>query len=841
MDGLRRWKLEPGTDFSINLSADARLSRTDYTNDQTWNLTPGSNDDPALALQTRYGGLVGQATIIPMWTHNGQSIYEAQSYAQQPRITHFAPGYARVEAFITDALFLIADYRVIDSQIICGSFTIKNDTDNDESLHLDLLGQIIENRKERTLGIVHLSDGTSALSMGMLVGLAPVLVLEGATTDLDNIRISPKIGRTIDIPTGENVTLRWAHAGKQDTQTSLGYSQSALKGDWDEMLQQVRTASSYIPQIGTGDDTSDLVLALGYHRLVQSVLDPTTNFSHEFLVGTRIPERGFSKNGDGSDYISDWRGITSHEMYMSVLALMSFAPEIAQGILQNLVATQKSDGRIDFRTGPTGQESGLLSTPLLARLAWNCYQYTHDEDFLKSIFPALLKFFRRWFKSDVDKEYDGLPEWQDLDQIGYPFLPTFAPTNWGQGLSVNYVETPDMASYLLSEALSLLSIATVLNDSIAESSLRDRIGNLQQTLKTLHRGTHYAYRDRDTNLMTTSESILEDARGDEKHILAYTLDTPARLIVEIRGGTGKAPKATLIIEGKNAKGHTIKEQVAVSDAFDWHYNKGRYTSRHAFSVIDSIHVEGLIRIFKVSVSTVDTSGLDINALLPLWSGGIPDEDAQTVIDLISDDNHFWQVNGVSVVSTQDKQYDPASQNGGGGVWAYFTTLIAEGLIGYDGIEQATDLLTRYLDVQARVFEEDGQLHSGYHSHDAQGLGAKDGLSALPPLHLLVQVAGVHIVSTAKVWVGGMFHFKQPLRIARLGVEVTRSNEMTLVNFPSGHRVELPADADYQLVEDPNPAQQPTLTKSIIVEAPLTSSDRVIIEVEDENDNPDDQS
>ena len=53
--------------------------------------------------------------------------------------------------------------------------------------------------------------------------------------------------------------------------------------------------------------------------------------------------------------------------------------------------------------------------PILASLAWNLYCDMDDDDFLKEVFPKLLKFFWAWFSPMNDRDRDGIPEWVAFD------------------------------------------------------------------------------------------------------------------------------------------------------------------------------------------------------------------------------------------------------------------------------------------------------------------------------------------------------------------------------------------------------------------------------------------
>src|SRR5437764_1076238 len=69
-----RWQLGINSPFALQLAADARLSQTDYVDDQVWELALGSPGNPALALQTSYGGRGALVSLLPICrVENGKS------------------------------------------------------------------------------------------------------------------------------------------------------------------------------------------------------------------------------------------------------------------------------------------------------------------------------------------------------------------------------------------------------------------------------------------------------------------------------------------------------------------------------------------------------------------------------------------------------------------------------------------------------------------------------------------------------------------------------------------------------------------------------------------------
>ncbi|MBZ0298072.1 MAG: hypothetical protein K8L99_36295 [Anaerolineae bacterium] len=798
MRSLRRWSLQSSMPFSLPLAADARLTTTDYLDDQVWELHQGDTGSPALALQTRYGGRVGLASIVPMWVHEGRSIYEAQAYAHPPVITAFAPGYLRVQGSLTLNLAVQAEYWVIDSHTIAGCFTLGNAHIQPTTVQLSLLGHVGAQGKDQPLHIFDTGDGAQALHMGKIGNINPVVLLEKGTGTPG----SQTLSREIELGSRKKIMLRWVHAGLSDIRDSLAQAQFWLGKSWKPFFEQIERAATAIPDIETGDEALDATIATAYQQLVLACLKPTSSLPHASIVGLRKPGTGFSPRGDGTHPWREWNGQSPTAAYLAASGLASIDALLAQGVIQNYLAIQQPDGAVDWKPGLGGQRQGILCMPILARLAWGVFQYTEDETFLRDVFPGLRKFFDHWLTLDADG--DGLPEWQSENQTGYIFWPTFAVgQSWGENLDIAKVETPDLLAYLLSEAISLQAIAYYLHDSSAEQAL----AKLRTALEALWIEGRYSYRDRDTHLRTSHHDILSGGRGDEEHILALPLEPASHLVVHVEGGVDHTPRLKMQIDGLDAEGQPIRE-VVESAAFFWQQNRGAYSTERIFSQVDRVHFDGLSRVYRISLSVADLTRLDINALLPLWSVGISPERAEGISKLATDPAHFWRANGITMTSAQDANFDPANANGSGGIWPFWLTLMGEGFIEAGKPELAADLLQRLLRVQVETLRQQREFSEFYHSEETIGLGEKGHLAGIVPLHLLLRVLGIRVIHSGKVWTGGPYFWPQPVKLTQHGVTIQRSAQGTQIHFPSGHEVTLDADAEWQEVIDPQPKPVP---------------------------------
>ncbi len=106
-------------------------------------------------------------------------------------------------------------------------------------------------------------------------------------------------------------------------------------------------------------------------------------------------------------------------------------PEIAAGMVQNLIESQRRYGEIDLRPGLNDQRSKIPAPPILASCCYEIYQFTQNRHFLAEVYPALSAHIHRWIDSNHDLDQDRMPEWQSAEQTGWPENPLFDP--WTEG------------------------------------------------------------------------------------------------------------------------------------------------------------------------------------------------------------------------------------------------------------------------------------------------------------------------------------------------------------------------------------------------------------------------
>ena len=181
---------------------------------------------------------------------------------------------------------------------------------------------------------------------------------------------------------------------------------------------------------------------------------------------------------------------------------------------------------------------------------------------------------------------------------------------------------------------------------------------------------HALLSDRDTHISAEAEELLHRGAGDQTHELDRALLMPSRVVVRVVGGVSQRPRITLKLEGRDENGVDCAIEAA-SEEFDWQNRQGFYTTEKPLSHVHCITIEGLSRVYKVYAATIDSSRLDINALMPLICPRLPPGRAAALAALALDEAHFLRPNGLTMVSASDRNFDPSNARGGGGIWMFW--------------------------------------------------------------------------------------------------------------------------------------------------------------------------
>jgi len=573
-----------------------------------------------------------------------------------------------------------------------------------------------------------------------------------------------------------------------------------LDADWDASFIQIRLVNKQIPDIVTGDPDWDAAFALAYRTSLASFVGPTDYLPYPSFIFTRIPERGFSPAGDGSDHGWQWDGQVATEAYVTVPLIAPVTPELAKGIVLNYLAVQEDDGFIDWKPGLAGQRNGLLCIPLLAAIAWHVYTQTEDKAFLEQVYPGLNRFLDRWYRPDNDRDRDGIPEWTNTIHSAYDDQPSFVRWRaWGQMADISKVETPDLMAYLYRAHRDMERIAAVLDvepDPIHEK----RAAWLQAELETMWRSdsSSYHFRDRDGHTLPTPKHLLdtvaEEGMTAVNQLVSVPLERPNRVLIQLtRSDEKRRPPVRVIIEGLDDSGSPVIE-VIKPELFSWYRGMGSVSGDTLWSHVERIEVSGMDgQVTHLLASTPDLSRQDQTLLLPLWAGMMDRERTLTLVSqTITDTQRYWRPYGLPNCSALDPAYQANNRNGSGGVWLMWNTMIGEGLVASGYRRKAAELIGRLMTAMIHTLKSEGCFREAYNPDKLEGLGDRNYLWGVAPCHLFLQTVGIRILGSDKVILEGYNPFPWPITVRQHGVTVTRDpgseskdQPQDKVTFPDG--------------------------------------------------------
>lgn len=784
---MRDWKLTHGDPLCLSLSADFRFGDVNYADDQTWEMDLLSAEPPGLMLRTTYGLRARSMRLFPRFNEDRLAVSDPAKFVRGPCLRTFHPGYLELDFSPLRNLDVTAGFRVAGSQVISGRYTLINRLPAARRIRFDLCAILVpldgQTFHPEQTQMIHVLKGATG-------GLAPLLYLTGSPVPLT--APYPGLAVELDLAPSSSNQISWALATLPDPDRSFNLARQTAARSWDAEKARLQvTAESQMVEIHTGDPAWDAAFEFAQQSAMRLILPASEHLPHPSFVLARVPDHGYSRKGDGSDYSLAWAGGSPLEAYY-LASLLPGAPDLARGFLKNFLAVQMEDGSIDLRPGLVGQRGRMPATPLLASLAWQIYQSSLDASFLGESFPRLLAFFRNWFSAAHDRDGDGLPEWDHLLQTGLEENPLFDIWNPGsQGVDVASVADPSLYSMLAREAGCLILMAEMLGRTRDADLLKSQAGLLASAVAACweESSSLYRYRDLKTHLTPPGE-IIAEGEGSGTFKPKKKLDSPLRFLIEVQSDNpaGRRPEIHIAEYATKAPVETIKPE-----QFTWRNGWFVATSRNVYHRLGRVDVAGLEEGCKVSLRSPDLTPQNITHLLPLWAG-LPDgQKAQKLVHhSLLDPARFDKPYGIPACVTGENQAEDAVR---GRVHFPWNQLIGEGLLAYGYQAEATQLTERLMRGVIQNLRQKHSFFKNYHAETGMGIGERNSLAGLAPVGLFLQTLGVTILSPTKVRLEGRNPFPWTVSLRYRGLSVERGRDSTVVSFANGKSV---------TVTDPDP-------------------------------------
>ena len=761
----------------LTLAADMRFSTPNYVNDHIWEMEIGSGEPSALTLRTTYGLRARSMRIFPRFTEAGTTISDVTGFATPPTIHKCYSNFLELAFSPFEGLEVIYEVRVPDSNSLAGRVTIHNRSTEIRKPRLEMCAALVPLDGH---AFSHTQMQMVNVLIGQTSGLVPLLFLTGGP--LPGPGPQPSLMVDLNLDPGTFRQLTWAQAATSEHQTSFDTARLVAAQPWDAECARIELVNAGDTiDIQTGDPEWDAALMFSQNAALGLFFPASDNLPHPSFVQVRSPDQGYSRKGDGSDYPASWSGQSPLDAYY-LSSVLPASPALAQGLLRNFLAVQTEDGTVDGRPGLGGQRGRYQAMPILASLAWNVYRATEDDEFLKAVFPKLLKFFWDWFSPNNDRDRDGIPEWAHLMQTGYEENPMFDTWNpWSQGVDITCMHNPALTGMLYCEAQVLIQMAEQLDQEEEVSLVKQQLEILKTALDEAWnpRTALYRYRDRETG-ESSSGKVLGRLKGSGTVRLKQVFEPPIRLLIEVQAKSPAAKRPQAIISEYVTKG---ENEVIRGGQFHWRSGGMVATSQQVHEKIGRIQIKGVDAKDRVIVRRPDYTGEDHTLMLPLWAG-VPDaQQAQVLISRnILNAERFDRPFGLPACPKAPNAEAEATCSS---VYPSWNLLICEGLLAYGFRDEAARQIAHLMTAVIKNLKEKRAFYQRYHADTGLGLGERNALTGLAPVGLFLQALGVQVLSSTRIRLAGKNPFPWPVTVQYKGLKILRGLDHTEIEFPNG--------------------------------------------------------
>lgn len=817
---MRTWNLSSGSPLTLSLAADARLTTTNYADDQIWELSLGGGEPPALAIQTTYGLRAHWMRMFPRFTRGEIARNDLASFHQKPVILGFFPNALTLSYAPFEGLEVLAEYRVIESNIITGRLKITNQSILPQAFRFEWVTLL--NPIDRQGGMVAVPVGPTTAMQGETAYLYLSVFMTGGPQPASGPY--PGLALEMELYPGNWRQLTWASAALRTPEAAFEVARSATARPWEAEQARVEMLNrSQVMQIRTGNEDWDAAFALSQKTACELLLNNPPTLPYPSFVLSRRPDHGFSLRGDGSDQNLLWGGQTALDAYYLTSLLLPGAPELAAGFLRNFIDVQDEYGQIDWKPGLGGQRSRKMAQPLLAAMAAQIGPYMDQAEWYAEVFPPLLRFFDAWFGSQYDKDGDGFPEWENPLQTGVEDSPIFnrwSPT--AQGMQIEKLECPALAAMLLSECQNLIGMAQTILDSQKANAAYARLSGTSETqtqeleeilTRLRERKEHlhslvdstwdskqklYRYRDYQTHLSLPGELVIEFT-GPGRITSRKRFSQPRRLVIHLQASDERSYPVVFTIHGHTPDGE-ITETLGPR-SFGWHGTQARATTQNTFLAIKRIELAGLGETDRVQVFSADYLQEDCSLFLPLWSNAPDAEKARQLVEDSLLARYFYPF-GIPICppDLSPQASLPGLHTSLSSALMTWNHLIGEGLLKYGYRAETAELITRLMNAIVPSLKTHQAFRQYYDIQTGLAAGERGHLHGLAPVGLFLKTIGIQHLSPKEIFIDGFNPFPWAVNVQYRKVQITCFSDRTevllkgekpiIIDRPGAHHISL---------------------------------------------------
>lgn len=746
-------------------------------NEQIWALNLDPSDISPFHLHTTYHLRAKSMRIFPNIIINHQRLTKSTDLTVPPTVTSYTPGTLQITYGFMQHVNIQFTCYIPQVDALVGTIQIDNASDELIDLDCELAAILVPMGKGSATHPEKIS-GNQILS-GHTDDLFPVLFMSGSPVGTSNPY--PALCASLHIKPGENGSLHWALVSQDSQKASLETARELASPTWHRPYQiQIKTHAKRMMHIQTGDPDWDAAFYLAQTNALTHLVNPIPDQNLPTFIRTRLPDQPL-RSQNGSSTIGDLSLLDV--FHLSQVILPSHVDHLA-ALVNNFISRVGERGGLSSRIHRGFTGGSIKECPLLANLCLELFEIQQDHAFLRQVFPALRRFFDIGWLADTGPEPDHLPNWQSPAQMQLE-TGLFNFDIWektGNGLDIRTAESPALAAMLYREALALQKMAQILGDRTARSYYGKLVKKLNDLMLTLwdEDEKFFTYRDRQSHLSPTRELYYPSRIESDLRINKRFLQ-PQRVQIHLTTSDERTRACVVHIKGLNTSGEELVERHRPPE-LRWVQGHAHLTTQNLFTLIESVKFEGFSPDDRCIIQTADYSQIDISCMLPLWSGGVPNDQLGAMIE------HYLnrEVSGFDFgIPETWRCRHPLPAELDDQVNIQWNTLIVAGLVREKFTQEAVTVFSNMMAAIIHGLKDYNGFYPAYNTQDGLPKGQANAISGLAPMGLCLKIAGIKLISPEQVAIWGDNPFPWPIEIRWQGLWVRREAAHTHIIFPDG--------------------------------------------------------
>ncbi|HSN94396.1 MAG TPA: hypothetical protein VLR89_04975, partial [Anaerolineaceae bacterium] len=701
-------------------------------------------------------------SLFPSFQIGEKQVSELKDFFAFPRIDTLLQDYIEVVGNPTETMESCLEYFAESPQSLIGRVTLTNLSDSRQEASYTLNAQLSAMGEFSPLASTRVGNHTilKAQTGNLTLSLAFDIATKAILSPLQALRWKHFIEAK------QSVSFFWRLQAHNQAALLARGLERPFPPNWDATISRKRVEDqNQSLQISCEDPDWQLVFDSMQRQAGQLLVDEGEKVRYYQMrnpTNSLMAEKSASTLGIGlgkADALS---------LYQLCLCLLPTQPQDCERLLDHYL-----EGLLNH-----SQTNRELPTPILVSLAWRIFKHTLNLDFLKHHYPTLKELCFAWFENKQDRDLDGLPEWSSNIQTGLSNLPCFNLLDrFGFPALPSSAESSGLAALLESELEAIGLVAHLLEDNPTEAVAHSLKNRLTDALEAwLSNDSSHGLQNAITHHSSVG-SLLYDGLFSGKLNVAQLLPQPNQICGQLSAKSFTQKPLSLQIAGKSDGGDNLVETVQ-RDEIRWLPGIFFFQGRSVFSEVQSITVVSSEQEFNLRLFTPDYSSNNIMHLLTL----LP---AEEEVDLDAALNAHLGFLPAELNYGIPENLNPESSLADETVNLAWNALIIEHLVKNNHHALAGKLFARLVCPIKNSLKNFHKDYEHYLALSGKGRGNQNHVNGLLPLELLLDIAGVRIITPEKVSILGENGLPWPITLRFQGLEIIRDGKNTQVTFADG--------------------------------------------------------